>query len=264
MATSSKNKKLAVKNIKRILLIGCGGTGSILAEHLARMIAGFDLLVGLSVMDGDTVQESNVWRQNFAAHEVGCNKAAALAIRLSGRFGIPVESWPVFADTTILEEMKTESTLFVTATDDNHSRKLLAKLNQRIAYHLWLDVGNEKNFGQAVIGTSHAAADLRRVYWGWGKYKGYVSALPDIAGINPAVMRARKRTRRAGCGQMPFADQGFGINAMAALAASVLAKQAVADGVVTTAGIYFDTASGRMTPRLIDKLLFRPWMRKER
>jgi hypothetical protein len=58
---------------------------------------------------------------------------------------------------------------------------------------------------------------------------------------------------------MPFDEQGFGINAMAALAAATLAKQAAVDGVVTTAAIYFDSQTGRMTPRLIDREVFAAW-----
>jgi hypothetical protein len=261
MASSlkKKTKAFAVGAVKKILLVGCGGTGSFLAEHLCRMITGFRLPCGLMLADGDTVEPANIWRQNFTPHEIGQNKAAALGLRLSGRFGLPISVIDGFikhADTLLDAD---GLSLVITATDTLGSRKTVANAEPA----LWLDVGNGRSMGQAVIGTASTAEPLRKIYWGWEKQKGYIAALPTIAAMNPAILTARKARKRAGCGQMPFAEQGFGINAMAALAASVLAKQAVVEGVVTTVAIYFDTATGRMTPRLIDKDLFRLWMRKD-
>lgn len=260
-----KTKRLAISKIERIALIGCGGTGAFLAEHLCRMITGFRLDCTLVLADGDNVERANIWRQNFCPHEIGQNKAEALAFRLTGQFGIVIEAIRGFVNSKTLAKWAIPNSLIITATDTLASRRIVAEGSYSpFAPFLWLDVGNEKTFGQAIIGTTHESLSLRKVWYKWSKEKGYVTSLPDIAAINPSILRARKPRKRAGCGQMPFAEQGFGINAMAAQAASLLAKQAVVDGVVSTAAIYFDANSGRMAPRLIDKDLFRPWMRKEK
>lgn len=256
--SKTKTKTLAVGAVERILLIGCGGTGSILAEHLARMITGFRLGCGLMLADGDTVEPGNIWRQNFCPHEIGQNKSQSLAIRLSGRFGFAVSAVDVFIDRGSVLLDNEGLTLVITATDTWASRRVVAETGPR----LWLDVGNGRSTGQAVIGTTAEPKKLRKCYWNWERKKGYAADLPNIAALNPAIFTARKARTRTGCGQMPFAEQGFGVNAIAALAAAALAKQAVVDAVVSTAAIYFDAASGRMAPRLIDKELFSPWAKK--
>ena len=229
------NKQLPVSKIRGITLIGCGGTGSLLAEHLAQMIAGFRLDCELMLIDGDTVTPENLWRQNFAAHEVGQNKAEAMALRLGGRYGIGVAFHPHYLSRKTTLDLAAKDRLTITATDTLLSRKAVAMLEPS----LWIDAGNDKTFGQARIGTTDAPKKLRRCFRSWAKIVGYVGDLPNEAALNPALMRTRSRpAKRVGCGQMPFDEQGFGINAMAALAAATLAKQAAVDGVITTCLLY--------------------------
>jgi hypothetical protein len=259
----SANKCLAVGRVERIVLIGCGGTGGFLAEHLCRMITGFSLECGLVLVDGDTVGAENIVRQNFAPHEIGINKAEALALRLSGRFGMAVEAIgsPLTKSGRRFAEQfgVARGTLWITATDSLISRRFLAELEPEF----WLDVGNDKTYGQAVIGTTHKPQALGTVYRGWNFAKGYIRALPDMAAVNPAVLKVRRQApRRLSCGQMPFAEQGFGVNAMAAQAAALLAKEAVVVGVIKTAAVFFDAAEGRMAPRLIDRNWFYRWRRQ--
>lgn len=255
MAGSSKFRSLAVPPTLRIVLVGCGGTGGFLAEHLVRMIAGFKLACRLLLVDGDTVTRDNIWRQNFMPHEIGQNKAEALALRLSGRFGMAVEYSAAFVAAGS-SDLAFGSALIITATDTLVSRRIVADWRPR----LWIDCGNDKTYGQAVIGTTHDPNRLGGVYRGWNFKKGYLSDLPNMAAVTPAILKAKRNARkRAGCGQMPFAEQGFGVNATAAQAAATLVKQAAVDGVVTTAAIYFDAAEGRMLPRLIDRTWFQQW-----
>jgi len=251
MAKSLKNSqcKFLPVSIRQVLLIGCGGTGSILAEHLCRMISGFKLDCYLVLYDGDDVKEANITRQNFAAHEIGANKAEALALRLSGQFAIEVG----FVSKHFQESGR-GGQLIITATDNLVSRKIAAGSN----YAYWLDVGNELNHGQAILGTSHTKSRLHSAYKNWNKY-GWTLELPDIAAMNPRILKAHKQTQKASCADQPFAEQGFGINAMAALAAATLAKQALVDKKVRFAALYFDIAKGRMIPRLIDRELFKQW-----
>lgn len=250
MAKSSKTKFFHKHSIKRIILAGCGGTGSILAEHLCRMIAGFKLECSLVLYDGDKIEEANITRQNFEVYEIGQNKAQALALRLSGKFGIEVG----FINKFMNRQDSYMGELLITATDNLESRKIAAQAKCDI----WIDVGNELSHGQAIIGTTHCRRDLR------GMYKDFeadsaVFCLPDAAALNPAILKSRKQAKKASCATVPFGEQGFGVNAMAALATATLAKQAIVDRKVRFAAIYFDVAKARMIPRLIDRELFKPW-----
>jgi len=259
MAKSSKTKTqaptrtLPIGGISDIQLIGCGGTGAILAEHLCRMIVGFRLKTSLTLWDGDRVEVANIVRQNFQPYEVGANKAQTLALRLAGQFGIEVT-----AQQDYLKRLPPwGDCLIITCTDTLQSRRIVAESMPSF----WLDVGNERHHGQAIFGTTHIADRLRVVFWNFNR-RPHAVDLPDIAALNPQILKARKTRTKAGCADQPFRYQGFGINAMAALAAAILTKQIIVDGSVSLAGFYFDISDGRMLPRLITQDLFSSWKKK--
>ena len=79
-----------------VTLAGCGGTGSFLALHLARLAYharerhGLD--VRLAFVDPDVVEEKNVGRQNFCPAEVGQPKAQRLMARYNRAFGLSIRA----------------------------------------------------------------------------------------------------------------------------------------------------------------------------
>jgi hypothetical protein len=143
------------------------------------------------------------------------------------------------------------SRLIITATDTLISRRMVCEFGRE---KNWLDVGNELHHGQAVFGTTHGPKALRAAM-----REIRVSALPDIAALNPKILTAKKTNAKTSCVDLPFLKQGFAVNEMAALAAAIIAKQILVDKQVKYHGIYFDVAAGRMQPRLIDKSLFAQW-----
>jgi len=250
-------RTMGVRPIDRVELIGCGGTGSILAEHLARMIAGFRLPVCLCLWDGDRVELANVIRQNFRPEEVGVNKAAAMATRLSQEYGIVVASRQVNLGDGSPTMFNREGTLTITATDNLASRRLVAS-----RYPVWwLDVGNELHHGQAILGTNANEYDLKQNFWqfksggGWG----FSRCLPTIADLNPALADDGPEDPQASCADQPFALQGFGVNAAAALAAAMLARQCLVDRLIRHHAVYFNVTEGFFRPAPITQELYRPW-----
>lgn len=77
----------------RVAVVGCGAVGSFAAEALARVGVGH-----ITLVDGDTVEPSNINRQLCALHStVGQNKTAILASRIQDICsGTEVISRPVF------------------------------------------------------------------------------------------------------------------------------------------------------------------------
>jgi len=260
---ANSTKAFIPSPIRDVVLVGAGGTGSILAEHLCRMIVGFKLKCGLHIYDGDTVEQNNITRQNFCPHEIGANKAEALALRLSGRFGLALVANARHFDRRIVTDNNYlhsyNSTLIISCTDSLVSRRQIAERPEPGG--LWLDVGNELSHGQVVLGTTHNDNKLRREFWAFKKTP-FVLDLPDIAALNPAILRARKHKSRAGCGDVPFASQGFGVNAMAALAAATIAKQVMVTGQVRDAAVYFDVEKGFFRPQKITQDMYRQWKNK--
>lgn len=71
----------------KIVVVGCGGTGSWLIPKLAKTINDMkrkNLLstdFSLVLVDGDTVESKNLIRQNFVESDIGRNKAEVMAVR---------------------------------------------------------------------------------------------------------------------------------------------------------------------------------------
>jgi len=262
---------MPVRAVDRVVLIGCGGTGAYLAEHLVRMIAGYGLKLEIVLVDGDRVATGNLARQQFFPWELGANKAEALALRLAAQMGVPVHhvASPFTADT---HGGSLQGGLVVTATDTLASRRQVARLGGG-RYALWLDVGNSRSTGQAICGNEHQTepladqgrelADLDAGAPAAQDRPAYPARLPDAAAVNRAILRGRKREESTSCALQPFAEQGFGVNAMAALAAAAICRQVLVDRLITTPQIWFDAQAGRMLPRPLTAELYIPWMSGE-
>ncbi|MCK4783123.1 MAG: ThiF family adenylyltransferase, partial [Desulfobacteraceae bacterium] len=68
----------------RTLVVGCGGTGSFVAEGLCRILGSDHPLL---LIDHDRVEPHNLRRQNYFEQDVGKFKSQALAERLALRYG---------------------------------------------------------------------------------------------------------------------------------------------------------------------------------
>lgn len=139
----------------RVVLAGCGGTGSFLALHLARMAYHARERHGVEMemvfVDPDVVEAQNVGRQNFCPAEVGQAKAMALMRRYNAAFGLEIEA---------LEEGFSAAVegvgfhLVVGCVDNAAARRdIRDMLVRRWGRWWWLDCGNHRHAGQVVIGN---------------------------------------------------------------------------------------------------------------
>lgn len=169
-----------------IQLVGCGGTGSWLAQHLARLAyegrqRGVD--VQLHFIDFDTVEARNVGRQNFTPAMVGHNKAEILA-RLYGRqYGLPIthhsvrySAAPYFGN--IGGRQEGELRLIIGAVDTTAGRR---EIQARKDKHWWLDCGNDRYSGQVVLGNAAVEAPEINPF-------GFCSALPWPSMVHPELI----------------------------------------------------------------------------
>jgi hypothetical protein len=203
-------------------------------------------------MDGDTVSEANIARQNFLPHEIRSPKAQALALRLSGQFGLEIAAVVKHLDDHT--DVVGTGCLLITCTDTLVSRKWAAQSQA----DLWLDAGNELAHGQAVLGSTHQAGFLGQAWREWDKHP-HAHALPDMAALSPAILAAKTDLSAPSCADQPFGIQGFAVNSLAALAAAVIAKAVLVDKRVACPQMYFDVARGFLRPRPITRELFQPW-----
>ena len=142
-------------------VIGVGGTGSSVLSILARMNAG---LIGLGhpgfhviSYDSDNVSEANIGRQLFSSSDLGFNKADVITTRINRFYGLDWES----NSCKYVVDNGIEFNIIITCVDNMQIRKDIndAKVEMTKGStpfwknYYWLDFGNEKNYGQAILGT---------------------------------------------------------------------------------------------------------------
>jgi PRTRC genetic system ThiF family protein len=213
-----------------VILAGCGGTGSILATHLARIWQAWTRLGGnpfrVTLYDPDTVTEANLARQCFCAADIGHNKAQVLAQRLRDFFGIEAEALP--HKLTWLPGDANEM-MVVTCVDSLAARRQLApKDHPTSPNHYWLDCGNEAHTGQVILG-------------GHG--------LPTFFDVYPQARTAKEPKSTPSCSMAEALEkQDLFINSTLATLAGQLLWTLMRRGGLTHHGYFVNLTSGKVAP----------------
>jgi PRTRC genetic system ThiF family protein len=148
-----------------IALIGCGGTGSHIAQTAARLAAHCRDTNGphvqLVFVDGDTVEAKNVGRQLFSAADVGKNKAQTLAARFSAVFGISIVAFPHMLQPQTRIANPGSYGILVGAVDSAAGRRAISGQLGGYGWKAWIDCGNHEQSGQVVCGTTLSVDGMR-------------------------------------------------------------------------------------------------------
>lgn len=148
-----------IQHAVSIALIGCGGTGSHLAQTLAkiavhrRSIGGPEL--ELLFVDGDLVEQKNVGRQLFSPSDIGKNKAEVLAARFNAVFGLQIAAQPSMLTAPLRRLTSAGRGILVGAVDNAAARQqIAASLHHWGPKALWIDCGNHEHSGQVLVGST--------------------------------------------------------------------------------------------------------------
>lgn len=246
---------------KNICLIGVGGTGSYLAQGLAKLASGYRLQLDITLIDPDKIEEKNCSRQNFHYHEIGQNKAQALAYRLNQQYGLSIAAIAEKGEKHVKQPaigykncsnwgdhtpIIDPNRLIITCVDSVAARKHYRHCGP------WLDLGNGETTGQALYGTAFDAKQLQHDLKNWHKTP-TVGHLPNAWLAFDLENHTEPKTKPVACADHPFAEQGIFANEWAAQAGLAILHQLLIKGELTTPAIYFDTAKGRMTPEYITR-----------
>tara|TARA_Y100000385_G_C13090330_1_gene638417 strand:- start:2129 stop:2824 length:696 start_codon:yes stop_codon:yes gene_type:complete len=158
------DKKYKISNGQtKISLVGCGGTGSILAHHLVRLDLAMRALghTGLEIrlFDPDVVTEANIGRQLFSEGEVGGNKAEMLAYKLRRNYLVDLSGVPKSYESS--HWYKNEDVLIV-CVDTKASRKDIRRESSggHASRKIVIDCGNTDNTGQVLMNHPDSAVDI--------------------------------------------------------------------------------------------------------
>ncbi|WP_273208698.1 PRTRC system ThiF family protein [Marinobacter subterrani] len=214
----------------KVLLIGSGGNGSEFFDGLMRLHQALIALGGsglqVTVLDDDEVMPSNIVRQRFWNHEVGMNKAVALAQRTNMLMGTAWEARPVRYD-----GQKHTADLVVTAVDNLDARRLALKNTD--SRKLWLDMGCDRDRGQVILGRIGDTT--------------LTSEWPNAVAHFPEMLERKDDNRPSCSAAESLSRQDLMINQTVAGAAINLLWKMMRTGQADYNGVMIDLAEGDQT-----------------
>ena len=233
-----------------IAVIGCGGTGSLLAEMLCRLLTGTPAT--LLLVDPDRVEEHNLLRQNFLPNEVGQPKSRVLAQRLSNNFrrsvGYSENDCRDLFETALFAH---RYNLVIGCVDNALAR---ASMNSLAQDTTWLmDCGNSKHKGQVLLGNIDGAVYTQAHLGGHAPplfFEQRCHMLPSPATQEPDLLTATPEdpaTDRDCAQAVMLQEQAPLVNQAMALTAAQLTYQLLTQS-CSTMGVYIDTSAGRLRP----------------
>ena len=244
----------------KIVMLGAGGTGGHIAPHLYRLLYALDRPVRFIIVDGDTVQQNNLVRQNFIAADLGENKAKVLAERYASVFGLETEYIPEFIedDKRLIElvtprkstvgmgfnqgrmytDVVDELVILIGAVDNNRSRQLCHEVFKKVSPLVYIDSGNGEHTGQVVCGIRQGTRTV---------FKPVGSLYPDILGDTD------KFPTELSCAEASVsAPQSIVANIMAATAVVNFVYNILVRGSIDTRAVTFSTNTMTIKPNLVN------------
>src|SRR5271166_3215544 len=168
----------------RILVVGCGGNGSAIVSglpylHQAMLAFGHPGGLQVTLIDPDTVSETNCVRQPFCRTEIGFAKAIVLAHRINLFWGL---NWQGMQATTQQVKKGSDVDFVIGCVDTRKARRAIDKwvLNSRVLY--WLDLGNNASSGQFVLGQPKNSANRKKK-----------DRLPTVAELYPEILKGDEK-----------------------------------------------------------------------
>lgn len=173
-----------------VLVIGAGGNGSKVITALARINQSLKMLgkpgLRVELMDPDKVEQYNIGRQLFSVNDVFQYKADVLITRLNRFFGT---CWFSTIEHFTASTKIDNNNIVISCVDNIETRKHIdyqfkksilsnnSQEHKKLFY--WLDFGNGKDFGQAILG-SRKVPQPKSKFKTIPKLKSFTDIYPDI------------------------------------------------------------------------------------
>jgi PRTRC genetic system ThiF family protein len=233
----------------RIMLVGCGGTGSSLALALASLAYHAQqkgIQVELTLVDHDVIELKNCGRQALslqAALVGGVPKVADLALRLNAAYGLGIVAWPERYEADMARSWfdynsaRYSTTHLIVGCVDNHlGRQEIAKTIASYDGRIYaLDCGNERHAGQVLMGnlTDVSQIELDAL--------GLCTGLPSPYVQEPELLEPDPEQQNESCAEMALAEtQSLMVNRMAAAIAANYISCLVLERQILTMATYFN------------------------
>ena len=247
----------------RVLVVGAGGSGSAIAMglpylHQAMRAWGHPYGLEVTLMDGETVSDTNCARQPFSRSDVGQNKATVLMNRINLFWGTSWSAEPIsFSAGTIQNSHHHMPDLVIGCVDTRGARSVIeravTKSTSTVTY--WLDLGNNASSGQFVLGQPLNQRNRRKSC----RLRTVSELYPEIADPSsgedplPSCSAAEALER-----QEPFINQALAMSALAMIA------RLFGYGKLCHHGGFFNAGTGQMTAIPVDPEHWKKTMKRQR
>jgi PRTRC genetic system ThiF family protein len=145
--------------LKRISIVGVGGTGAQVARIVGRIL--YDMkqrrqhVPQLLLVDPDLIEAKNVGRQLFSHAQIGIPKAQAVSTMLNLALGLNSQYMVKLIDAKDFDRFGSE--LVISCVDNHLARQEIHRIQG-----LHIDAGNGLDFGQVVVGNVDDADLMQR------------------------------------------------------------------------------------------------------
>jgi len=267
METHRLHEELLRREV-RILVVGCGGTGSAILGglpylHQAMLAQGHSYGLAVTAMDGEVVSPFNCVRQPFSQSEIGLNKGIILISRINLFWGL---RWNAIARPLSLETLTRpyggssdpalRPDIVLGCVDTRAARAIIAASTAgRSGVGYWLDVGNNASSGQFVLGEPLNARNRRSRT----RLRTVSEIYPEI--IDPGL----DSDTEPSCSAAEALDrQESFVNTVLAQNALALLARLFRYGEIHHHGAFVDIATSRSVPLRIDPAGWRRTIRRDR
>ncbi len=236
----------------RVLVVGCGGSGSAIASglpylHQAMRLGGHPGGLHVTIMDGDSISPTNCIRQPFCSTEIGLAKAVVMVSRLNLFWGL---NWTALAVHLTAKTDVSGFDIVIGCVDTRAARRLIHERvvgwRSRVAY--WLDLGNTADTGQFVLGQPLNARNRRSAT----RLRTAAELFPEI--VDPSLdndeapsCSALEALER----QEPFVNHVLAYHALAVL------TQLFRYGRIARHGAFVNLSENRVHPLLIHSVVWK-------
>lgn len=229
-----------------VLVIGAGGTGSDMMVRLAKLHTQLVALgspgLKVTVMDADTVSESNCGRQHFSPSAVGLNKALVLVNSINLAYQLDWTGVPDHFDLKDDEHcnmLENQTDLVISCVDKAAFRVQLCQAYRGVRTRVMLlDGGNGRDLGQVVLGH------LGQPYSGL--------RLPNVLDLWPEIASVDDADAPSCSAHEAMQKQSWPVNQAVALLMVELLWTLLRQGWTDYHGATFNLAPMRTTPLMID------------
>lgn len=129
-------------------IVGVGGTGSLLARDLPKLLT--DTRNRMCLIDGDVVEKKNIVRQGYQQQDVGDNKAVALSRKINSLYDTNCIFMDQYInDENLIKSYKAYIPVILGCVDNDKTRKIIEKVinDKDLKYCYYIDSANSEYEG---------------------------------------------------------------------------------------------------------------------